>query len=96
MNASFGGTICAERTALVKGVSEGAKRFTAIAGGGGRGRCVAVRICRQVLNEFSRDMRVICGAKATGNIHGVPLRELLPRSFGPEDLKYQTSEEDNP
>lgn len=86
-NASFGGTICAERTALVKGVSEGAKRFTAIAVVGEEDDAWPCGICRQVLNEFSRDMRVICGAKATGKFTAVPLRELLPRSFGPEDLK---------
>jgi cytidine deaminase len=39
------------------------------------------------LNEFSKDMRVICGAKATGTFTAMPLRELLPHSFGPEDLK---------
>ena len=86
-NASFGGTICAERTALVKGVSEGAKRFTAIAVVGEKDNAWPCGICRQALNEFSGDMRVICGAKATGTFTAQTLRELLPHSFGPEDLQ---------
>ena len=86
-NASFGGTICAERTALVKAVSEGAVRFTAIAVVGEHDDAWPCGICRQVLNEFSKDMRVICGAKATGTFTPLTLRELLPHSFGPVDLK---------
>ena len=86
-NASYGGTICAERTALVKGVSEGAKRFTAIAVAGEAESAWPCGICRQVLSEFSRDMKVVCGARATGRFTVTTLKELLPRAFGPEDLK---------
>jgi cytidine deaminase len=86
-NASFGGTICAERTAVVKAVSEGARAFTAIAVVGEKDDAWPCGICRQVLNEFSKDMRVICGACDTGRFTALPLSELLPRSFGPEDLK---------
>ena len=86
-NASFGGTICAERTALVKGVSEGATRFTAVAVAGENFDAWPCGICRQMLNEFSQDCRVICGARATGKFTVIPLKELLPHSFGPNDLK---------
>lgn len=86
-NASYGATLCAERTALVKGVSEGARKFTAVAVVGEEDDAWPCGICRQVLSEFSRDMRVICGARATGEFTVVPLSELLPRSFGPEDLQ---------
>ena len=86
-NASYGGTICAERTALVKGVSEGARRFTAIAVAAENVDPWPCGICRQMLNEFSLDMRVICGSRASGKITVVPLSDLLPHSFGPEDLK---------
>ncbi len=86
-NASFGGTICAERTALVKGVSEGARRFTAVAVAGEHDDAWPCGICRQMLNEFSQDMRVICGARTTGKFTVMKLSELLPHSFGPEDLK---------
>ena len=85
-NASYGGTICAERTAIVKAVSEGARKFTAIAVAGEEVDAWPCGICRQVLSEFSRDMRVICGARKTGRFTTVPLKELLPYAFGPEEL----------
>jgi cytidine deaminase len=40
-----------------------------------------------MLNEFSLNMRVICGSRASGKITVIPLKDLLPHSFGPEDLK---------
>jgi len=85
-NASYGGTICAERTAVVKGVSEGARRFVAVAVVGESADAWPCGICRQVMNEFSSDLRVVCGCRATGQFTAVPLSELLPRSFGPDDL----------
>jgi cytidine deaminase len=84
-NASYPVTICAERVALVKAVSEGRRSFDAIAvvtlnGGSPCG------MCRQMLYEFSPDLRVIL-AKPDGTIvyDGV-LSALLPRGFGPESL----------
>jgi cytidine deaminase len=84
-NAAYPATICAERVALVKAVSEGQRQFDAIAvvtpnGGSPCG------ICRQMLYEFAPDLRVIL-AKADGTVvyDGV-LSELLPRGFGPESL----------
>jgi cytidine deaminase len=85
-NASYGATICAERTAITKGVSEGARRFTAIAVAGDADDAWPCGICRQFLNEFSQDMRVICGSRASGTFTVVPLSRLLPRAFGPEAL----------
>jgi len=84
-NVTYGATICAERTAVVKAVSEGARRFTAIAivtvnGGSPCG------ICRQVLFEFSPEMTVIM-ADTEGRItHEGPLSDLLPLGFRPGDL----------
>ncbi len=84
-NASYGATICAERTAVVKAVSEGEHDFTAIAiatqnGGSPCG------ICRQVMFEFSPTMQVII-ADFSGKIHlDIPLNELLPGGFGPHSL----------
>ena len=84
-NASYGLTNCAERTALFKAVSEGAREFTALA--------IASRVpawpcgaCRQVLNEFAPDLRVII-TWGEGQTAEKNLRELLPESFGPEDLQ---------
>ncbi len=85
-NSSYGATICAERTAVVKAVSAGVRTFTAIAivtanAGSPCG------ICRQVLYEFAPAITVIM-ADAAGHIrHQGPLRDLLPLGFGPTDLK---------
>ena len=84
-NAGYSPTICAERTALVKAVSEGHREFTAVA--------VATRdggspcgVCRQMLFEFSPAMKVIL-ADLDGNLHLVTtLAELLPHGFGPSNL----------
>ena len=85
-NASFGVTICAERTAVTKAVSEGARRFTAIAVVGSGSPAWPCGVCRQVLNEFSDHMRVIAGQAGKG-YESALLAELLPHSFGPDDLK---------
>lgn len=84
-SASFSPTICAERTALVKAVSEGQREFTAVA--------VATRdagspcgVCRQLLYEFSPSLRVIL-ADLDGNLRlTTTLEDLLPHGFGPFDL----------
>ena len=85
-NASYGATICAERTAVVKAVSEGARSFTAIAVVGVETDAWPCGICRQVLNEFSADMRVVCGNARSGTFGAMKLSELLPMSFGAKDL----------
>jgi cytidine deaminase len=85
-NAAYPATICAERTALVKAVSEGRQQFQIIA--------VATRdggtpcgLCRQMLYEFSPDLRVIV-ADFSGAIHNdINLRELLMHGFGPSNLR---------
>ena len=87
-NASYGATICAERSAVSRAVMEGARSFTAIAVVGSSAQAWPCGICRQVLNEFSDNMRVICGQYGQG-FDVVPLAELLPHSFGPEHLGVQ-------
>ena len=79
-NASYGCTICAERTACVKAVSEGAVEFKSIAIVSNKGAVSMCGICRQFLSEFSLDMEVITGYDAE-NLQSVKLRELLPDSF---------------
>ena len=80
-NAALGSTICAERTAAVKAVSEGHTDFSRIAiWGDGRGYCMPCGACRQFLAEFSIDMEVLC-AKAGGRYVSYKLRELLPHTF---------------
>lgn len=80
-NAAYGDTICAERTAVVKAVSEGRRSFTRIAVyGEGQGYCMPCGSCRQVLSEFSPDMEVLC-AKAGGAYVSYPLSRLMPYTF---------------
>ena len=84
-NASFGLTMCAERTAVFKAVSEGAASFTKIAiasSGSAPWPCGA---CRQVLNEFAPDIRVLV-TWGDGERAEEPLSTLLPHGFGPESL----------
>ena len=83
-NASVGLTICAERVAVTKAVSEGEREFEAIAvvTQNGASPCGA---CRQVLAEFSPQMRVIL-ADLNGHSSEWTVRDLLPASFGPADL----------
>ncbi|KAJ9086451.1 hypothetical protein DSO57_1003788 [Entomophthora muscae] len=85
-NASYGGTICAERTAFVKAVSEGDKSFLAIAVATDDD-CFAspCGMCRQFMNEFSPSLPVYL-VNPNGNYQITNLEELLPQAFGPKNL----------
>lgn len=86
-NASYSATICAERTALVKAVSEGQRQFDAIAVVTDNGG-FPCGTCRQVLYEFAPTLRVLI-AKPDGVItHDLPLNELLAHGFGPAHLAH--------
>ena len=81
-NAAYGDTICAERCAVVKAVSEGRTDFVRIAiWGDSQGYCMPCGSCRQVLSEFSTDLRVVA-ARGDGSYVAFPLHELLPHTFG--------------
>lgn len=90
-NAAYSPTNCAERTAVFKAVSEGEREFTAIAIVGGAGDeiapfCAPCGVCRQVLGEFcGGDLRVVLGTPDNVSVH--TLAELLPYSFGKNDLE---------
>ena len=86
-NAAYGSTICAERTALLKAISEGHRTdWQAIAiAGNGRDFCWPCGACRQMLYEFAPDLRVIA-ARGDGQYETAALRALLPRGFGPASL----------
>lgn len=85
-NASFSPTICAERTAVAKAVSEGEREFAAIAVVGGKdgeitGICPPCGVCRQVLSEFcGLDLPIYLG-KGGGEFETVTLKDLLPLGF---------------
>jgi len=86
-NASYGATNCAERTAIFKAVSEGYRKFDAIAivldehefG-------VPCGICRQVIFEFGKDIDVVM-ANLKGEYEVQKITEILPKAFGPENLE---------
>ena len=85
-NASFGPTICAERTAVAKAVSEGHRDFRRIViAGRSEDFCVPCGSCRQVMREFAPEIEVIC-LSGKGEARHYTLRQLLPDSFGPEYL----------
>ncbi len=87
-NAAFSPTVCAERTAFFKAVSEGVKSFKAIAVSGGPAgdppaACTPCGVCRQVMAEFCdpESFEVFC-LDARGRLRDYLLKELLPEGFG--------------
>lgn len=91
-NAAFSVTICGERTAIFKGVSEGEKRFVKIAIAGGRegealDYCPPCGVCRQVMREFANPKDfIILLAKSETEYKEYTLSQLLPEDFGPQNL----------
>uniref|UniRef100_A0A0N5B6S5 Cytidine deaminase n=1 Tax=Strongyloides papillosus TaxID=174720 RepID=A0A0N5B6S5_STREA len=94
-NASYGGTICAERSAFVSAVSQGYKDFT----------CIAIStnlaspaspcgMCRQFMVEFG-NIKVILHSASTNSIETVELRDLLPKAFTPKSLTTYNEESKN-
>lgn len=87
-NAAYGSTICAERTALVKAVSEGHRddleRIAVV--GNSADYCWPCGACRQMLYEFNPNMTVLV-ARGDRSYTSIPLHELLPHGFGPKTLE---------
>ena len=86
-NAAYGSTICAERTALVKAVSEGRRdgfeRLAVV--GNSADYCWPCGACRQMLYEFAPDLVVLVG-RGDRQYFKTTLKELLPHGFGPKSL----------
>ena len=76
-NSSYGATICAERTAFVKAISEGEKQFTAIAVYAEGEEAIPCGICRQFMYEFAPEIMVITGT-SRDELNVRTLTELLP------------------
>jgi len=84
-NASYGMSICAERVAVAKAITEGVKSFQAIAVST-KGSAAPCGACRQVLAEFNPTMLVYI-ADEMGNVaHETTVDTLIPHAFGPENL----------
>ncbi len=92
-NAGYSPTNCADRAALFKAVSEGARRFAAIAIVGGPQGGAPLRatapcgVCRQALYEFGGPDLVVLMAKNEDEYTASTLGALLPCAFGPADLE---------
>ncbi|MCC6298577.1 MAG: cytidine deaminase [Anaerolineales bacterium] len=87
-NAAYPQTMCAERVAIFKAVSEGEKEFDviAVATENGGSPCGG---CRQVMAEFGLDTIVLL-ADGKGNlVKETTVKELLPEAFTPEKLSTQ-------
>ena len=81
-NASYGATVCAERSAVFAAVNAGERKLEAIAV-----TATPCGVCRQVMREFCdpKAFKVIV-AKSADDYRAFTLEELLPESFGPEHL----------
>lgn len=85
-NAAYPQTMCAERVAIFKAVSEGEKEFAAISvvtdnGGSPCGGC------RQVMAEFGLDTIVLIANGEGRLMQEMTVKDLLPEAFTPEHLK---------
>jgi cytidine deaminase len=86
-NASYGLTMCAERVALFKALSEGAREFRAVAVVTGAASLTPpCGACRQLLWEFGGDLEVILASTA-GNQETHRMKELLPLAFDAGSLR---------
>ena len=91
-NASFTPTNCAERTAVFKAVSEGEKKFKAIAVVGGKANeeiseyITPCGVCRQVLAEFCSENFIVISAKSETDYKIYTLKDLVPGSFSKESV----------
>jgi cytidine deaminase len=87
-NAAYGSTICAERTALVKAISEGHRddfvRLAVV--GAGEDFAWPCGACRQMLEEFAPQLDILVG-RGDRTLTRVNLEELLPHGFGPKMLQ---------
>ena len=87
-NSAFSPTVCAERTAFFKALSEGEKEFVKIAVVGGKSEnefpenyCPPCGVCRQVMKEFCTDDFEVIMAKSAEDYIVMTLNEILPAGF---------------
>ena len=87
-NSAYGSTICAERTALVKAVSEGHRDdfVTLAVVGNSADYCWPCGACRQMLYEFAPGLRLLVANREHSYVT-LSLEELLPHGFGPKAME---------
>ncbi len=89
-NASLTPTVCAERVAFFKALSDGKRAFTAIAVAGGKHElepCAPCGVCRQVMMEFCDPDTFEIVLDLGDGLSIMKLRDLLPCGFGPINMK---------
>ena len=90
-NSAYSPSVCAERVAFFKAVSDGIREFDAIAIVGGKegeisSLCAPCGVCRQVMSEFcGKDFKIVLGTPEKFEIH--TLDEILPLAFSKDDVK---------
>lgn len=86
-NAAYGSSICAERTAALKAISEGHSLgwLTLAIAGSGAEYCWPCGACRQFLYEFAPDLRILAAQK-NGDFQCATLAQILPNGFGRGNL----------
>ena len=89
-NQAFPAGHCAERAALAAAISQGKRRFSAIAVAGGSQPVTPCGLCRQALAEFG-DLEILC-APAEGEYISTRLSRLLPNAFCLEEAKANIAE----
>ncbi len=88
-NASYGLTMCAERVAIFKAISEGEREFKTIAVVADTDELTPpCGPCRQIIHEFCGDIPVIL-ANLKGEAETVQMNELLPRAFDVKSLEKE-------
>ena len=91
-NASYTPTVCAERTAFFKAVSEGETEFVKIAVAGGKdgvitGAFPPCGVCRQVMAEFCKPDFIVLMVTGKNSFNAAALKELLPLAFTSANVK---------
>jgi cytidine deaminase len=85
-NASYGLTVCAERTAVTSAVAAGARSFTAlVVMTQSSPPAPPCGLCLQTLREFAQELPILL-VNPAGEMHQTSLRTLLPHGFGPASL----------
>jgi cytidine deaminase len=84
-NAAFGPSVCAERTAFFKAISEGHRDFVKLAVTCDQAYCQPCGVCRQVMIEHAPDLEILMG-NPDGQFKRTTIRDLLPEAFSSDAL----------
>jgi cytidine deaminase len=85
-NATYGLTVCAERVAIFKAISEGERKFDAIAVVTDTDALTPpCGACRQLIWEFCGDVPVVM-SNLRGTVEVIPMRDLFPKPFDASNL----------